>query len=522
MDHQRPLLLSKLQTALSCLYGSHRHSDQLHGHEAHRFLLTFKSSNLRRLVLSKIQSRKDKSFNVPIATSDDLHRHYESSSNGNAPLIGSIYLSCLALLLASSTSHKRIFVAQTLNHRCRSIKLVETCDIEAEDGLEFGVSRLVLAWEERRQSENCVRVEETKVVLNAWLERYLPMLVRVCAGNTDNNSLNNNNSLCEGGQLLAVVLERHSASLSIGSEEGERGEERTKGNLMMLTLAVALYSLAFAECEEEYCVSHQHQQQQQQTPWANAVLSELASALSITALRMRYRPSSNKHDTPTSEPGIPSLIDLSIHFIHVVAECATHFFSRQQHSYHNTVVEACHKHAIRRSIAACLTALPETVLLPPTSEDNSHRIPSIDRACLRAASMELRCESSSHSEDAKGTGMERMLWEMIRSEVDDVPVDAENLSGKLDDASASRLLECCEAWARFVSVPIPVLVVTVGQLAVRYFDVKQDEDAINGSIAPSYSKAQNAAFQYVTSIFDGASPSLTVQCRLNNNQPGGI
>jgi hypothetical protein len=169
-------------------------------------------------------------------------------------------------------------------------------------------------------------VEETKVILNAWLERYLPMLVHVCAGNTDNNRINNNNSLCHGGQLLAVVLERHSASLSIGSEECERGEERTKGNLMMLTLAVALYSLAFAECEEEYLVS---QQQQQQTPWANAVLSELASALSITALRMRYRPSSNKHDTPISEPGIPSLIDLSIHSIHVVAECATHFFSQQ-------------------------------------------------------------------------------------------------------------------------------------------------------------------------------------------------
>jgi hypothetical protein len=284
---------------------------------------------------------------------------------------------------------------------------------------------------------------------------------------------------------------------------------------MMLTLAVALYSLAFAECEEEYCVSQHHyqQHQQQQTPWANAVLSELASALSITALRMRYRPSPNKHDTPTSEPNIPSLIDLLIHSIHVVAECATQFFSRQQHRYHNTLVEACHKHAIRRSIAACLTALPETVLLPPTSEDNSHRIPSIDRACLRAASMELRCESSSHSEDAKGTGMERMLWEMIRSELGDVRVDAEKLSERLDDASASRLLECCEAWARFVSVPIPVLVVTVGRLAVRYFDVKQDEDAINGSITPSYSKARNAAFQYVTSIFDGASPSLTVQPR---------
>jgi hypothetical protein len=49
--------------------------------------------------------------------------------------------------------------------------------------------------------------------------------------------------------------------------------------------------------------------------------------------------------------------------------------------------------------------------------------------------MELRCKSAtSHLDDSKGTGMERMLLEMIRSELGDVPVDAENLDGRLNDA----------------------------------------------------------------------------------------
>lgn len=519
-QHQ-PLLLPKLQTALTCLYNNNHAASEHYLHEAHQFLLTFKSSNLRRFVVSRLQSQKDRHNTTTAAgNSTSLEDELHSMATGaeESTVAGSIYLSCLALLLISSNTthsngcgHERIFAAQTLNHRCRSIKIVEAYDIESEDGLECGVARLVLAWEELRNSSiTAANVagggEESKIILNAWLERYVPMLVHRCGGVDDSS---NTTSLCRGGQLLAVVLERHSASLSIGIDEGERGEERIKGNLIMLTLAVALYSTAFAECEEEHSYIQQqqnHQQQQPRTPWANAVLSELGSALSVTALRIRYRPTQNKHDSPSSEPGVPPLINLLIHSIHTVADAATAYFSHRHHDLSmQQLVEACHFHAVKRSISACLTSLPETVLLPPSSDrgDDSHRIPSIDRACLRAASMELRSDDSTNIDGTGDTGMERMMRELIRSEIGDV--DASNPVERLDDASALRILECCEAWARFVSVPLHVIDITVGRLAVGYFHADQN----GGSI--QYQKAQNAAFQYVTSIFEGASPSLTVE-----------
>ena len=55
---ESPLLLSKLQTALECLYGSS--SSNTNTHEAHEFLLAYKSSNNRRNVASRIQSQRDR------------------------------------------------------------------------------------------------------------------------------------------------------------------------------------------------------------------------------------------------------------------------------------------------------------------------------------------------------------------------------------------------------------------------------------------------------------------------------
>lgn len=90
---------------------------------------------MRRLVVSRLQSRKDRT---------DDGENNEISFNQAEDLTGSIFLSCLGLLYSScsqnnSNSHERIFTAQALNHRCRSIKLTEILDIEAEDGVECGV-----------------------------------------------------------------------------------------------------------------------------------------------------------------------------------------------------------------------------------------------------------------------------------------------------------------------------------------------------------------------------------------------
>jgi hypothetical protein len=60
-----------------------------------------------------------------------------------------------------------------------------------------------------------------------------------------------------------------------------------------------------------------------------------------------------------------------------------------------------------------------------------------------------------------------------------------------------------------VWVPLYIVDATVANLAVKYFFLEQNGAHQNTSI--QYQKAQNAAFQYVISIFEGAAPTLTLE-----------
>jgi len=472
---EQPHLLSKLRTALNYLYDSQQsHQNR---HEAHQFLLTYKQSNVRRLVVSRLQSRKDRT---------DDGENNEISFNQAEDLTGSIFLSCLGLLYSScsqnnSNSHERIFTAQALNHRCRSIKLTEILDIEAEDGVECGTARLVLALEEVKHAKNTQPNntadlnEKTKSILTAWLERYVPMLVNRSGGG----------SACTGAELLAVVLERHSSVLldSPYLVDESRGEEQIKGTLMMFSLSVAMYVAAFRDFEEQQ--QHQNQQDEARSPWANAVLAELGSALSVTMLRLRYRPTTDKQATPSPDPSCPPLIDALVHAINVVKDSAAAYLTNQQAGNEMpSLLQDAHHYAIHRSIAACLTSLPETVLLPP-GQDYVHRIPSVDRGSLRAASMELRCNE---------TGMEKAMTVLIQS-----------TGNVYDDSSAARLLGMCEAWARYVAVPIHVIDESVGKVAVQFMHISKGTPAMI-----QQQKVQSLAFQYLVSIFEAALPTLSV------------
>ena len=539
MNMEHPLLLPKLRTALSCLYGNANslihHATSLHNrHEAHAFLLSFKSSNHRRKVVSRIQSEKDRS---------QAQDHPITPDDNSSVTIGSIFLSCLALMLQSNNSHELIFAAQALNHRTRSLKLVETLDIEAEDGLECGIARFAQALEEIRvervrllkvataavagnetnqqyEQRNVELGGKSNVIFAAWLERYVPMLVHSCGNggsgeeSTDGNrSTRSDDSVCNGGELLALVLQRNSSNLftnnaihgnSIMCDETERREEKIKGTLIMLALAVTMYVSAFAEYKEDH--RHYHQTAPR-SPWANAVLSELGSALSVTALRIRYKPVTDNLTTPSPELSCPPLIDMLVNTLALVEESAEVYFSWKTQNQHVdndlslcSFIHEAHQYAIQRSIAACIKALPETVLLPPGLDNTGHRIPSIDRACLRAASIELRSVrtiSTVNNVDENiiiGTGMDK-AWQVL--------VDSHRGLGH-EDTSATQLLECCEAWARYVAVPIPVINVTVGSLAGVYLHVSRS--SINSH---QYEKAQMAAFQYLVSLFEAASPSLS-------------
>lgn len=82
MIQDHPLLLPKLQTAISCLYGyGNNDNSQLlqtpqNRNEAHEFLLRFKSSNIRRSVVSRIQSQRDR-----VGGNSDHHGHAAADNN---------------------------------------------------------------------------------------------------------------------------------------------------------------------------------------------------------------------------------------------------------------------------------------------------------------------------------------------------------------------------------------------------------------------------------------------------------
>ena len=515
MEH--PRLLPKLRTALACLYSDgNGASVPEHRNEAHTFLLGFKSSNVRRAVTSRAQSKKDR---------------VDDDSGGNGLpldhldiLDGSVFLSCLALLLHRSRgdfrNHERIFAAQTLCHRCRSIKLVETLDLEAEDGATE-VARLVLALEGLRAERARQNVTEgigEKSLLNTCLERWTSLLARRCGGGDGIDAPDGDGGFCDGPALLALVLQRNATSLLADPNivDAEHLEEQVKGTLLVLTITVAMYASAFNEYEEGHCYRQReggdgsprqpHQNAKTPPPWANSVLSDLGAALSVTALRVKYRPTADRNVTPPVSASCPSLIDMLANAVTAVRVTAEELFSRANEtatspdrSGAHFYVRAAHRHAVQRSIAVCLRALPETVLLSPGQGDGrdttagGHRIPSVDRASLQAASMELRTVG----DDAVGTGMDRAWQVLLASErADHFHDSSTSLEGEAA-TSAARLLECCEAWARHVAVPIPVIEATVGPLVVRYLET------------PNQHRAQNAAFQYLIAVFDGASPLLT-------------
>ena len=385
--------------------------------------------------------------------------------------MGSVFLACLSLLLAQDvTNRERIFAAQTLNHRCRMLKLSEALDIESEDGIVNGTQRLVEAWESMRGERlSCLQDDPTMLdegerrrkqeelkgrsdsILGAWVERYIPMLVHRCSAPNVDVDVGRG---IDGAGLLATIMNVLASSLmsfDADEEDDEGREEGIKGTVMMHALAVCLYTSSFSE----------HIEEGETMSWANAVRSELASAMSIVVLRMRYRPtksndlSDNDDDNQASSlTSCPPLIDMLMNVVQCAGECAEfNLLCRTMNVIYVDFVKRPHRHVMSRSILACLTALPETVLLHPGSSRGGEggknsvggrQIPSVDRAAFRAASTELR---------SVDFGMDR-AWVALQREN-----EAE------DDDDVSRVLGCCEAWARYVAVPIRIVDITVRSIS---------------------------------------------------------
>ena len=457
-----PLLLQRLQGSLSCLYTNDPRLQ--HGrHDAHAFLVQLKTSNVRRQIKSTIQSQRDtpSTGNIRISVGEEQ--------------AGSVYLSCLTLLFQSKSTHERIFCAQALNNRCRSIKLAESYDLESEDGIECGVARLVIAWEEIKRSSSQGQQqhgqEQSRSLMKSWVERYTPMIVDRCSPFTSANVFN-------GAEILALILKKNSTNLFaiVDSSEGDECEESIKGMMTLYTLAVGMYV--------SVCMDYVERQQGVQTAWLSSVLSDLGSAMSITALRMRYRPLKDKYATPTAAAGCPSLVEMLVNAISTVKESAEEYYAHDNNQQSGNVGRA-HHHAVTLCYSTVLRSLPETVLLLP-GQDEPHRAPSVDRSCMRSASMELRSDEF---------GMKKVV-ELI--------VMYESISEN-EHESAIRILQCCESWAKCVSVPIDMVHLTVGNIGSNYFQIT------NQCATREEERAREAALQYLVSIFDSAAHTLTTK-----------
>jgi hypothetical protein len=307
----------------------------------------------------------------------------------------------------------------------------------------------------------------------------------------------------DGAGLLSTIMNVCASSLmafDADEENNEGREEGIKGTVMMHVLVVCLYTSLFSE----------HIKEGETTSWANAVHSELARAMSIVALRMRYQLtksnniSDNNNDNQASSlTSCPPLIDMLTNVVQCAGECAEfNLLHRTMNVIYVDFVKRAHRHVMSRLILACLTALPETVLLHPGSSCGGEggknsvggwQIPSVDRAAVRVASSELR---------SVDYGMDRAWVALQRKN------EAE------DDDDVSRVLGCCEAWARYVAVPIRIVGITVRSISSAYLHVN---DALSFSSVSlldrerrqQWEKSWESAYQYLITICESASPSLT-------------
>lgn len=132
----QPRLSGDLRLALSVLYSLPSASDNSiqkpNSKEAHDYLMQFQCRNIRRKLISRLDSLKQKTEN---GEGIDILQSLEAGD------VGSSWLACLALLAAHRISSNQqievnyaeaLFAAQTMVHRLRRVKLSEAIDLEFE------------------------------------------------------------------------------------------------------------------------------------------------------------------------------------------------------------------------------------------------------------------------------------------------------------------------------------------------------------------------------------------------------
>lgn len=330
---QTPILLPKLRAALGRLYslpGCPPSHDLAADAAVHTFLVDLQSRNVRRRRESHLKSLRAR---------EDGSAYHDMTA---APLesdVGSTWLACLCLLTIPDAHHaERLFAAQTLLGRLRSLRLAEAVDVEAESPDLYSAASA-----------------DNAAMYSAYASSFHPLL-----------------------GLVASKCSHHHHHQAVGvaailNPAGMASEDQTKGELSIMLLAAALCLASSSSVRGELGGGG-----------PGPLLSTLGSALSIAALRLRYpppqagsRPKTGSHphmakgaisDTTPCDPASPPLVRIVSHAVAVTSEGAP--------------AAASH-----RAMCSAMAALPDAILGTPGGARS--RL-SMDPRSIRAAAKELR------------------------------------------------------------------------------------------------------------------------------------
>jgi len=467
MSHQQhiPILLSPLRAALGRLYSLPGH-ERFHGGGAaaaisddaavHTFLVDVQSRNVRRKRQSRMQSLLDgggdTNSNINSADPNASPSSAAAQDAGDDDR-GSIWLACLCLLtLPDAHDAERLFAAQTMLGRLRRARLSEAVDIEVED---LSITSRGVTYDVMDKYAG-------------WASSFHPLLHRAA-------------DRCR--QQQQQQQQHATANHCISLEE----EERYKGQMTVFLLAATVLCLASASARDGNEVM----------AGSSPLLSTLGSALSISALRLRYpppapgsRPKSGSfphtamdgnasNAAALADPNIPPLVDIVAQSVTVSADEAESLLGSKRHASH-------------RAICAAIASLPDSILGVPGGARS--RI-SVDPRSIRAASAELRSGE-------EGFGL------MARALESRAPPVAEGNEAVVH----APIIEACQSWASYLTLPVEFIEHTI-PLAARY--IKTTDDGNGLGITRSLS------FAYIIAVFDAASHSVEELLKANLGLMGG-
>jgi hypothetical protein len=398
----RPHLSHDLRLALAVLYSLPSVLDSAspkpQAREAHDYLMQFQSRNVRRKLSSKADSQKYKGEE---GRSDDILQSLEPCD------FGSSWLACLGLLSTHKMPNspepqvhyvEALFAAQTMVHRLRRANLSEAID------LEFEAPHSSLTPSTQQIIESYLNWSESfNLALFQALKNYQP----------------------------------HSDD-----------EECVKGELTVISLTTILYCLTLTSYHELSSI--------------RPLLATIASALAVTAARLRYTSKAMPSPAPNTQPIVKMIIH-TLNMVHQVVSATASTSPEEEALVYGNV------------LFTCMSAIPDAILAGSGSGGGAYGKMSMDPRCYTAVTTEVRTQGIAQ------------VWESFI----DMPAPYGD--------QLILFLNMCESWAKYVPLPQEFVRRSVALIEQAFLELASDH--------PNQQQfsAGMAALRYWIAIMEGGS-----------------